>query len=63
MTGDELRAALKELDLSQVEFAEQLRCHYTTVYDWSRGERRVPPWIDYVIELMRERKMEKSDGR
>jgi DNA-binding transcriptional regulator YiaG len=56
VTGPELKAAIRDLGLSQVEFAARLRMHYTTVYDWTRGERDVPPWVDYMIDLMREQK-------
>lgn len=56
MTPSDLRAALAELGLSQIEFAQRVPVAYVTVYRWTseRDPRPVPDWIATILRLMRE---------
>jgi DNA-binding transcriptional regulator YiaG len=55
MTADELRAALKDLGMSQVHFAEQLGHDPHTVKRWLSGKNQVPQYASLVVELLTER--------
>jgi len=55
MTADELRAALKELGMSQVHFAGLLGVNAHTVKHWLGGKNQVPRYASLVVELLTER--------
>ncbi len=48
MTKTELKEKLKQLDLSQKEFAQFTGCSYQAVKQWK--EDKVPNWVNIVIE-------------
>ncbi len=51
MTPDELKRKLKEIGVSQKEFAEATGVHTNTVSQWVRGINEIPPWVEKFIEL------------
>ncbi len=51
MTPDELKRKLKEIGVSQKEFAEASGVHTNTVSQWVRGINEIPPWVEKFIEL------------
>ena len=51
MTPDELKRKLKEIGVSQKEFAEATGVHTNTVSQWARGINEIPPWVEKFIEL------------
>ena len=55
MTGDQLRAALAELNLTQAKFAELAGLHMQTVSKYCRGAMEVPRYVETIVELLRER--------
>jgi DNA-binding transcriptional regulator YiaG len=55
MTADELRAALKDLGMSQVHFAGLLGVNTHTVKHWLAGKNQVPQYAGLVVELLTER--------
>lgn len=55
MTADELRAALKDLGLSQTRFAERLGVDRHTVKRWTNGGKPVPQYAALVVSLLSER--------
>ncbi len=50
MTKTELKDKLKQLNLSQKEFARFSGCSYQSVKQWK--EHKVPNWVSIVIEYM-----------
>ena len=48
MTKTELKDKLKQLNLSQKEFARFSGCSYQSVKQWK--EHKVPNWVSIVIE-------------
>ncbi len=48
MTKTELKDKLKQLNLSQKEFARFSGCSYQAVKQWK--ENKVPNWVNIVIE-------------
>lgn len=50
MTKTELKEKLKQLDLSQKEFAQFVGCSHQTVKQWK--EHKVPKWVSIVIEYI-----------
>lgn len=52
MTADELRAALKELDMTQALFAEALGVHPATVKRWVNDDWPVPKYAGLVASLL-----------
>jgi len=55
MTGPELRAALKSLNLSQRSLAERLGVLPQTVNKWAQGKLPVPKYAAYVLSLLADR--------
>lgn len=55
MTGDQLRAALAELSLTQAKFAEVAGLHMQTVSKYCRGALQIPHYVETIVELLRER--------
>lgn len=63
MTGPELAAAIPELGFrSPYTFAKRCRVDASTVYKWMKPDATVPGYAETIVELLRERKPEKSDG-
>src|SRR2546422_11025274 len=56
MTAQVFRAALRDLDLTQVAAAEFLRVRPTTVNRWARGTRKVPGPVAAALECLRDRR-------
>src|SRR6266566_4527462 len=56
MTAQVFRAALRDLDLTQVAAAEFLRVRPTTVNRWARGRRKVPGPVAAALQCLRERR-------
>lgn len=56
MTAAELRAALRELGITQRALAELLGVTDHTVNGWCRpsGRRRAPPYVEVVLDLLKE---------
>ncbi|WP_456390651.1 helix-turn-helix domain-containing protein [Hydrogenimonas sp.] len=53
MTPDELKRKLKEIGVSQKEFAERTGVSRESVSNWATGKYEVPKWVNEMIELMR----------
>ncbi len=53
MTPDELKRKLKEIGVSQKEFAERTGVSRESVSNWATGKYEVPKWVNEIIELMR----------
>lgn len=51
MTPDELKRKLKEIGVSQKEFADAAGVHTNTVSQWARGINEIPLWVEKFIEL------------
>jgi len=56
MTAQVFRAALRDLELTQVAAAEFLRVRPTTVNRWARGRRKVPGPVAAALECLRYRR-------
>lgn len=52
MTGDELRAALQRLDLSQVDLGHLTGKDAVTVNRWAHGRLPVPVYARTILRLM-----------
>jgi len=50
--GEELKARLKKLGMSQEQFAESLAMYASTVGRWCRGETPIPPHIYSRLDLL-----------
>lgn len=61
LDADELRDALNELGLTQVEAADRLRVSDRTVRYWVAGEREIPGPAEALIECWLQKKREGSD--
>ena len=53
MTPQVFRAALRDLQMTQVRAAEFLRVQPTTVNRWARGTRKVPGPVAAALECQR----------
>jgi len=62
MTGQEFRAALAALGLSQQAFATRFGVHFTNVSRWISGKTAVPPWVPAVIELLQQENIRDGQG-
>lgn len=51
MTGQELKAALKSLGLSQIEFAKETGNTNETISRWAQGKRPVPLLAQRYLDL------------
>jgi len=60
MTNTEFRAALKELGLSQRWLVERLGVETSTVNRWALGKAPVPKPIEYILQLLREKSIDKA---
>ena len=56
MTGDEFRAALRDLGMTQHEFAVQAGLFPSSITRWVQQKRAVPGLAVWVIRLLQERK-------
>jgi DNA-binding transcriptional regulator YiaG len=56
MTAAEFRDALRDLDLSQRSLARDLGTATSTVNRWAVGTAPIPPYVPYVLRLLRERR-------
>lgn len=61
MTNLEFRATLKALGLRQIWLAQRLGVAPQTVNRWAKGLLPVPPYIPFVLHLLRERHAAPSD--
>lgn len=61
MDAEELRDALDELGLTQVEAAERLRVSGRTVRYWVAGEREIPGPAEALIECWLRKAREGTD--
>ena len=52
MTPVELKAARRELGLTRVEMAKQLRSSRSGYVKWERGERPIPGLAECAVELL-----------
>lgn len=52
MTGDELRATIKRLGLSQVDAAKFLGYDDSTVRRWIRNKHPIPPVVEMLLMVM-----------
>ena len=52
MTGAQLKAKLKRLRLTQVEFANLTGVNKMTAYHWAKGDRPVPAPVEALIALI-----------
>jgi len=58
MTGVELKDALADLEITQIEFAQCIGVHTITVSNWARGANNkdtIPRYVEFIIQLLRER--------
>lgn len=60
MIPEDLRAARKQLGLTQAGLAAALGVTTTAVAYWERGERPMPPWMDLAIDGLRSRRSENA---
>ena len=56
MTNSQLRAALKKLDFSPTEFANQIGVARNTVNRWLMGSHAVPLWAQKYLKVLGELK-------
>jgi transcriptional regulator with XRE-family HTH domain len=54
MTNLEFRSTLKSLGIRQRWLAERLGMAPQTINRWATGELPVPPYVPFVLELLRE---------
>lgn len=54
MTGPEFSSALRGMGLRQKWLAKQLGVTEHTVSRWARGGHPVPPYVPFLLELLRE---------
>lgn len=54
MTAPEFRLALAELHMTQREFARRAGLLASSVNRYAQGDRPVPGWVDWVVELLRQ---------
>jgi hypothetical protein len=52
MNHQDLRAALKRLDVRQRELASWLNQRTTTINRWATGETPVPPYVPPFLKLV-----------
>ena len=52
MTGAELTRRRVALKLSQRSLARIAGVHYQTVFKWEHNQRRVPKWIELVLDTL-----------
>lgn len=52
ITPDQLRRALRYLDITQRGFAVYTGANERTVRRWCDGDLDVPPWVARMLELM-----------
>jgi len=55
MTPAEFRDALKTLGMSQRFFALKSGTAISTVNRWAQGTQPIPGWVNWVIDLLKER--------
>jgi transcriptional regulator with XRE-family HTH domain len=53
MTGTELQAALREVGLSQRQFAALSGVAISTVNRWAKDKQPIPQWVAWVLTLLR----------
>lgn len=53
MDGPNLKAALKDIGVTQRWLADQLGLAYSTVSDWARGDTPVPQYAIAYLDLLR----------
>lgn len=53
MTGDQLRAALAELDMTQAALAKITGAHFQTISKYCRGAMAIPRYVETIVELLR----------
>lgn len=52
LTGDQLKEKLAEHNVSQQQFARIIRKDPTDIRDWCSGRKRIPYFIDLILELI-----------
>jgi DNA-binding transcriptional regulator YiaG len=52
MTPDELRAVIRELELTQAEFAEKIGVSARAVRYWLSGQRRIPKTVELLVRTL-----------
>lgn len=61
--GNEILAAMEELGMDRIQFAEAVGVHRTTVMRWERGDREAPPPVRRLVNEMLERHRRKPRSR
>jgi transcriptional regulator with XRE-family HTH domain len=53
VNGEQFKAALAELKLSQIDFALMLQIGKSSVSRWATDQRPIPPHVIFIIRMLR----------